>query len=82
MPVTATILAGVVETSEEYAVRRILWAADLFLEEGLLPQSWQLISRANVYRFRGRANIKVVIETALQKLASTLWIEYGMRAAS
>jgi hypothetical protein len=75
MPLTALVLEGVVETRVQYATRRVWWAAALFLEEGLLPQSWQLISRANVYRLRGASEIKVVVEATIQKLESTLWFK-------
>jgi hypothetical protein len=33
LPLTAQVLAGVVETREEYAVRRVWWAADLYWQE-------------------------------------------------
>lgn len=49
MPITAQILAGVVETQEQYAVRRVWWAAGLYDREDVLPPQWQLIMRANVY---------------------------------
>ena len=82
MPLTAQALAGVVETREQYAIRRVWWAADLFLEDGLLPRPWQLISRANVYRLIGKTEIKTVIEAAIQKLIADLWFGNGKRAAS
>lgn len=82
MPLTAQALASVVETREQYAIRRVWWAADLFLEDGLLPRPWQLISRANVYRLIGKTEIKTVIEAAIQKLISDLWFGNEKRAAS
>jgi hypothetical protein len=75
MPLTAQFLAGVVETREQYATRRVWWAADLFIEEGVPPRYWQLVSRANVYHLRMKPEIKAVIEAAIQKLAVTLSLE-------
>jgi Tn7-like transposition protein D len=43
MHLTAQVLVSVVETREQYAIRRVWWAADLFIEEGVLPRHWQLI---------------------------------------
>lgn len=48
LPLTAQVLAGVVETREQYAVRRVWWAADLYCQEDALPREWQLVMRANV----------------------------------
>lgn len=75
MPLTAQVLAGVVETREQYATRRIWWAADLFIEEGVPPRYWQLVSRANIYHLRMKPEIKAVIEAAIQKLVVTLLLE-------
>jgi len=82
MPLTAQVLASVIETREHYAIRRIRWAADLFIEEGVLPRYWQLISRANIYSLRGKPEIKVVIEAAIKKLTATLLPGSCERAAS
>jgi hypothetical protein len=82
MPLTAQVLMGVVETREQYAMRRVWWAADLLIEEGVLPRYWQLISRANVYSLREDPEVKDVIEAALLKLVATLRPESRESAAS
>jgi hypothetical protein len=79
MPLTAQVLAGVVETREQYAIRRVCRVANLYLAEGVLPRPWQLITRAHVYSLRGVPEIKVAIEAAIQKLESTLWLENAKR---
>jgi len=43
MPLTAQVLSNVVETREQYAVRRVCRAADLYWSEGVLPREWQLV---------------------------------------
>lgn len=81
MPLTTMILEKVVETRVEYAVRRIWWAVKLFREENLLPQTWQLILKANVYKLRNEATIKEAIIIALQELKSYLPYNEGVRIA-
>jgi|SRR5215213_136770 len=82
MPLTAQVLAGMVETREQYATRRVWWAAALFIEEGVLPQYWQLISRANVNSLKGNPEIKSALEAAIQKLEATVWLGNSNRVAS
>ncbi len=82
LPLTAQILALVVETREEYCIRRIQWAAELFLQENLSPKPWQLISRANVYSLRNAPEIRVAIEIAVQKVESTIWWDTEKQAIS
>jgi hypothetical protein len=60
MPLTAQVLKGVVETREQYAVRRVWWAADLYSQEGVLPREWQLRVRANVYSLREASFTRVL----------------------
>lgn len=82
MPLTDQVLRSVVETREQYAIRRVWWVVEICIEEGVLPQCWQLISRANVYSLRGKPEIKTVIEAAIQKLTAILLPESRERAAS
>lgn len=79
---TAQILASVVETREEYCIRRIQWVAELFLNEKLSSKPWQLISRANVYSLRNVPEIRAAIETAVQKVESTIWWDTDKQAIS
>jgi Tn7-like transposition protein D len=82
MPLTAQVLASVVETRVHYAIRRIWWAADRVVEEGVLPRYWQLILRANVYSLKGEPEIKAVVEAAIHKLTTALLHESHERAVS
>jgi hypothetical protein len=81
MPLTAQVLAGVVETREQYAVRRVWWAADLYREEGLLPREWQLVMRSNVYSLKELSAVECAVEDALNVLRSELSQDRVVRAA-
>jgi hypothetical protein len=74
MPLTAQVLKGVVETREQYAVRRVWWAADLYSQEHVLPQELQLMMRANVYSLKGNSEVKCAVEGAVDALRSNLHI--------
>lgn len=82
MPLTAQVLAGVVETRGQYAVRRVWWAADLYRQEDVLPREWQLVMRANVYILREALAVKCAIEEAMNMLRSRLSQSQAGRAAS
>jgi hypothetical protein len=71
MPLTAQVLAGVVETREQYAVRRVWRVADLYCQEDVLPRAWQLVMRANVYSLRGVPAVKCAVEGAMNMLTSS-----------
>ena len=82
MPLTAQVLAGVAETREQYAVRRVWWAADLYQREDVLPREWQLVMRANVYSLRGVPAVKCAVEGAMGTLKSKLAQSQTARAIS
>jgi hypothetical protein len=82
MPLTAQVLAGAVESREQYAVRRVWRAADLCRQEDVLPREWQLVMRANVYSLKEVSAVKCVVEEALNMLNSKLSRHYGRQAAS
>jgi hypothetical protein len=82
MPLTAQVLAGVVETREQYAVRRVWWAAELYRQEGVMPREWQLVARANVRGLREVSAVECVVNGALTMLRSELPQSRAERAAS
>lgn len=59
LPVTAQALSREVETREEFAVRKIRWAAERFQEEGVQLKRWRLIRRANM-----RPEIAISVQVA------------------
>jgi hypothetical protein len=75
MPLTSQVLKGVVETREQCAVRRVWWAADLFLKEHKLPRKWQLLLRANVYSLRDVTMVKRAINASMNMLEMSLSIK-------
>ncbi len=73
LPLTAKVLAEVLETHEEFIVRKIEWAAKCCLEEKVCPAQWQFLRRARVSsesRVIAVPQVKEAIDTALQSLAS------------
>lgn len=72
MPLTTQALSSLVETREQYAVRRVWWAADQYFQEAALPREWQLVMRANVYSLRAVSAVKCAVEGAMTMLISKL----------
>ena len=72
MPKTFKVLADVLETREEYAVKRVLWVASLYLHEQVKPREWQLILRASIYSLRNTPAVKCAINDSLVMLGSEL----------
>jgi len=72
MPLTAQVLTSIVETREQYAVRRIWWTAELYCKEGICASVWQLIGRANVYKLRKSLEVQRAIEAAKAMIGSNL----------
>lgn len=82
MPLTAQVLAGAVETREQYAVRRVRWAADLYFQENALLREWQLVMRANVYSLRDNSAVECAVKGAMSMLTSKLQRSELRRSAS
>jgi Tn7-like transposition protein D/TniQ len=82
MPLTTQVLADVVETREECALRRVVWAATLYWQECALPREWQLVMRANVYSLRETSAVKCALEDAMEMLKSKLSQNHRIQAAS
>lgn len=74
LPLTAEALAEMLETHEEFAVRKIEWAAKGFLEEKVCPTQWQFLCRAKIcpqsLHILAAQQVKEAIDAALQSLAS------------
>lgn len=61
MPLTKATLDKLVESKEEYAIRKIRWVASNFRDQNLFPSKSQLIISACVYKMRENQSIKKVI---------------------
>ncbi len=73
LPLTAKVLDEMVETWEEFTLRKIKWAAKCCLEEKVCPTQRQFLRRARVSsgsRLIAVPQVKEAIDTALQSLAS------------
>lgn len=66
MPLTNKVLADSVETREKYAVRRIWWASDLFIQENLVPKTWQLLVRAGALSLKDSSEVQGAVKSALK----------------
>jgi len=66
LPLTAETLAEVVETTEEFVVRRVQWVAECFKQEGISPKKWQIINQAHIKPYIAEMpKVKEAIASAL-----------------
>jgi Tn7-like transposition protein D len=72
MPLTTLELANVVETREEYAVRRVGWAANLYNQENQIPRKWELVLRASVYSLMNTPKVAHALENAINMIKSSV----------
>jgi hypothetical protein len=73
LPLTKQVLSQVVETREDYAIRRILWVAHCYQEEHICPTRSQLVERANVVKeIAALPRVKEAIENALVTVTSSI----------
>jgi hypothetical protein len=70
LPKTAQVLAEVIETREQFAVRRVEWATECFRKQNISPAWSGLILLAGVYELREIPQVKEAIDAALQSLES------------
>jgi hypothetical protein len=80
MPLTKRTFMSVMESSADFSIRRVWWAANCYLQEGLMPQQWQLMLRANVYRNREVHKVRQAILSGLKMLRSKLFVQRGAAA--
>jgi Tn7-like transposition protein D/TniQ len=70
LPLTEAALDAAVETAEEYALRRLAWAKQSYLEEGCCPVRWRLVARASLRRGVAATSptVQAALEAALDEL--------------
>lgn len=66
LPRTAEALAAAAESRVDYAVRRVQWAARCYIEEESFPHRWQLVIRANVYRWMSYPQVEEALDAAVE----------------
>ena len=69
-PLTLETLHKVTETFEQFAIRRVTWAANCFRNETVRPTRSQLVSRARAQNCARRPLIKEALDAALDMLAA------------
>jgi hypothetical protein len=70
LPKTTKELDQVVETSEEFALRRIQWWGRYYQAQKIRPLKWQFITKAGVAKRTNRLSIQAAIAEVMQTLAS------------
>jgi hypothetical protein len=70
LPKTAQALAEVIETREQFAVRRVQWATECFRQQNISPAWSGLINLAGVYQLREIPQVKEAIDAAMKSLES------------
>ena len=69
-PLTLETLHKEIETYEQFAIRRVRWAAKCYRDEGICPSRPQLVSRARAQNCARRPLIKEALDAALELLAA------------
>jgi hypothetical protein len=77
LPLTKAILEEVSESLDDWAVRRIQWAAECFRQAGQRPTSGQVLKRAVVTRKKTRQ--KPALQAALDAAMRTFETQRGKR---
>ena len=69
LPLSARLLAEVVETREEFALRQIRWVVEQCLQEGTNLSKWTLIKKSGVERIATHPAVLGAIEAGLRILS-------------
>jgi hypothetical protein len=62
MPKTAMALSKLVESQDDFHIRKIHWAYEFLKRECPNPRLWQVIRRANIWRFRSNPIVIATLE--------------------
>jgi len=69
LSLTAKTLANVIETHEEWAVRKIKWAVEQCLQESRCPSRTNLMQRASIsYKLAQHPQVQAALDAALHRL--------------
>jgi hypothetical protein len=72
LPLTAAALNEVAESRADFAIRRVMWAAECFTRGHTVPRPCQLVLRANVYSLRNVPAVKSAVDAAMTLIESNL----------
>lgn len=77
LPLTNTALSEAADTREQFAVRRVEWAASVFEAQGLSPASWRIASLACLSGDAARVPVvKVALDNAVALLQAQMKLNY------
>lgn len=68
LPLTGAAIAEVIESREDFALRRVQWATMIYHREGYAPQRWKFIRRAGLARVEAWPAVNQAIQKALHTL--------------
>lgn len=78
IPLTCETLREISETAEQFAVRRIKWAAEQFQEQGVSATSWRIAFLAGVSGKTGKKPaVRAALDTAVERLKAQMDLTYS-----
>ncbi len=72
LPLTSHALTSIVETREDFAIRKIWWAVEQYRLKSRIPIRWELVKIAGVERIALQTTIQAAIQEALLFLQKQL----------
>jgi hypothetical protein len=69
LPRTKELILKGIETTEEFALRRIIWATNQFIASNQKPEKWKIIKSSGVERYLENEVIQVAIKEAIKPYA-------------
>lgn len=76
MPHTVSVLKSVTESDADFSARRIQWATDQYVKEGVMPRRWQFVARAYVYHLINVKGVQEAIDVAILTIHTRLEQEF------
>jgi hypothetical protein len=68
LPLTLQAMDFVIESNEDFAVRRVWWAAQRYQQEGKKPTRTQLIRRTNAYKYGHVPHVMRAVDEAIESI--------------
>lgn len=83
LPLTNAALTEVADTRQQFAVRRVKWAASVFQSEGLSPASWRIASLARLSGDSARVPVvRAALDDAVALLKAQMELNYAQQDAA
>lgn len=68
LPYTREYLESVVEAPEDFVIRRLKWATQQFVNEGVAPSRYQLLERAKIHKYYWEERIGGQVDMVLSSI--------------